>query len=119
MLRLSFNDPEEFLKEAAQAPPGTVFRLTCRRQYGQPFVRVSVVCSALIGTARYHVEGRQTVIVNTEPTVLRLEAPCGEGFPGENPSKAGQTAKAMLDTLTDALTKAGFQVREGLLEAAP
>lgn len=100
---VSFNDPDEFLEEARKDHDRIdrgILRLTVRRRYGEPFVTVSVVATAVI-----------------EGTVVRLEHRIGEAFVGDEKSNGLATkTKTVLDKLSNAAKPLGLEARAGVFE---
>jgi hypothetical protein len=124
VLKLCFNDPDEFLAEATAAPPGTTFRVTIRaRTGGNPvLVGYSVLCTALV-TTRYWISG-EGLSERTEGefypgnaiTLLQLETFCGQAWHGEAKSEQAAKANATRQRLEEALGRKGYTVRAGVLE---
>lgn len=118
MLKLIFNDVDEFLDELPNVPAGTVFRLVVRRRYGGQFAQVSIVCTALV-PQRWQMpdEPPDGPVGLYEPCVLTLDAACGEEFAAQSgPSEASATAQATRERVAAVLQAAGFTVAAGVLE---
>jgi hypothetical protein len=102
-LTVSFNDPDEFLEEVRKdhdRVDRAILRLTVRRRYGEPFVTVSVVATAVI-----------------EGTVVRLEHRIGDAFVGDEKSNGlAAKTKTVLGKLADAAKPLGLEVRAGVYE---
>ena len=100
---VSFHDPDEFLDELRHDKDRVernILRLTVRRRYGEPFVTVSVVATAVI-----------------EGAVVKLEHRIGEAFAGDEKA-IGIAAKTqtVLDKLSTTAKDLGLEVRTGVYE---
>lgn len=102
-IAVCFNDPDEFLDEVRRDRNRVargILRLTVRRRYGNPFVTVAVVASAMI-----------------ENTVVRLDHRVGEAFAGDEAANGlAAKAQAVLDKLAEAARNLGLEVRAGVYE---
>jgi hypothetical protein len=98
-----YNDPDEYLDELRRDLDGVerkILRLTVRRRYGNPFVHVSVVATALVA-------GR----------VVQLEQTIGEAFAGdERAGGLGEKTRTALDKISAAAVQLGLEVRAGILK---
>jgi hypothetical protein len=100
---VGFNDPNEFLAELRidrERVERHILRLTVRRRYGEPFVTVSVVATAVV-----------------EGLVVKLEHRVGEAFAGDEKAN-GLSAKTqvVMQMLTDEASVLGLEVRAGVYE---
>lgn len=102
-VRVNFNDPDDFLAELRKdhdCIDRSILRITVRRRYAPPFVHVSVVASAVVGT-----------------TVVSLDQRIGETFAGDEAgSPIPAKVRAALDHLTTEAEKLGLEVRAGVFE---
>jgi hypothetical protein len=102
-LTVSFHDPDEFLEEVGRdrgKVERNILRLTVRRRYGEPFVTVTVVATAVI-----------------EGVVVKLEHRIGEAFAGdEKATGLAIKTKTVLDKLSGAGKALGLEARAGVYE---
>ena len=98
---LVFNDLEEFLAEIQQDHDRIerqILRLTVRRRYGNPFVTISVVATAMI-----------------LDNLVKLDHRIGEVFAGDEKSKGLESKiQIVLEKLTEAGKTLGLDVRAGV-----
>ena len=98
-----FNDQAEFLTEIRQDRDRIerqILRLTVRRQYGNPFITISVVATVAIAD-----------------TIVKLDHRVGECFVGDEKAKGMEDKiRTTLDKITDAGKKLGLDVRAGVYE---
>lgn len=101
-VKVNFNDPDEFLAEVRKDHDRIdrgILRITVRRRYAPPFVHVSVVASAVIGT-----------------TVVSLDHRIGETFVGDEQGAIQRKIQTALDRLGEEAGKLGLEVRTGVFE---
>lgn len=100
---MGFNDPDEFLDEIRKDQDRIdrkILRVTVRRRYGEPFVTISVVATAMI-----------------EGLIVKLEHRIGESFPGDEKANGISTkTQAILDKLTEAGKSLELDLRTGVYE---